>query len=74
MGSDEKYIYFPMSSSDSNFIVVYDWEGNFVDQLLLDFAWESESVFWVNDTYYIAFNHENAAHLYKMKITKKVAS
>ena len=42
--------------------------------LLLDFAWESESVFWVNDTYYIAFNHENAAHLYKMKITKKVAS
>ena len=74
MGSDEKYIYFPMSSSDSNFIVVYDWEGNFVDQLLLDFPWESESVFWVNDTYYIAFNHENAAQLYKMKITKRVAS
>ena len=74
MGSDEKYIYFPMSSSDSNFIVVYDWDGNFVDQFLLDFAWESESIFWVNDTYYIAFNHDNAAQLYKMQITKKVAS
>ena len=68
MGSDEKYIYFPMSGTDSNFIVVYDWEGNFVDQLLLDFPWESESIFWVNDTYYIAFNHENAAQLYRLEI------
>ena len=74
MGSDENYIYFPMSDSDSNFLQIYDWDGNYVDQLLLDFPWESESMFWVNDTYYIAFNHENAAQLYKMKITKKVAS
>ncbi|MBO4326491.1 MAG: hypothetical protein J5950_04405 [Clostridia bacterium] len=71
MGSDEKYVYFPMSSSDSNFIVVYDWEGNFVDQFLLDFAWESESMFWVNGTYYIAFNHDGAAELYRMEISKR---
>lgn len=71
MGSDENYIYFPMSSSDSNFIEIYDWEGNYVSHFLLDYPWESESMFCVNGVYYISFNYENAARLYRMEFIPK---
>ncbi len=55
MGSDDNYIYFPMSSTD-NILVVYDWEGNFVTKIQIPVNMESESMFWVNGKYYIAYN------------------
>lgn len=55
MGSDDNYIYFPMSSTD-NILVVYDWDGNFVTKIHVPVNMESESMFWVNGKYYISYN------------------
>ena len=71
MGSDESYIYFPMSGLDSNFIEVYDWEGNYVTHFLLDAPWESETMFWWDGIYFICFNDSRAAHLYRMEFIQK---
>jgi len=30
MGSDDDFIYFPMSGHKDNILVVYDWNGNYV--------------------------------------------
>lgn len=57
MGSDEDYIYFPMSGSKDNILQVYDWDGNYATTITIPIDMESESLYWVNDTYYIAFNH-----------------
>lgn len=56
MGSDNKYIYFPMSGYNDNILVVYDWEGNYVTKVVIPVKMESESMFWVNGKYYIAYN------------------
>ena len=61
MGSDDDYIYFPMSGSKDNVLVVYDWEGKYVDTLTVPVSHESESMFWINDTYYIAYNTNGEA-------------
>ena len=60
MGSDERFIYFPMSGDADNILQVYDWEGNYVGVVNLPTAWESESMFWANGTYYVNFNHDGA--------------
>ncbi len=59
MGSDEDYIYFIMSASEGkkdNVLVVYTWEGKYVKTLNVPVELEGESMFWVNDTYYIAYH------------------
>ena len=56
MGSDEDYVYFPMSGKKDNVLVVYDWEGKYITTITVPVSHESESMFWVNDTYYIAYN------------------
>ena len=61
MGSDDDYIYFPMSGKNDNVLVVYDWDGKYVDTLTVPVSHESESMFWVNDTYYIAYNTNGEA-------------
>jgi hypothetical protein len=57
MGSDEHYIYFPLSYDEKteNLIVVFDWAGNQVKAIALPEEHESESIFVVGDTYYITF-------------------
>ena len=68
MGSDEKYVYFPMSGSEDNIFEVYDWNGNYADTVHIPTKWESETMFWVNDTYYINFNRsKTGAHLYRLE-------
>ena len=58
MGSDDNYIYFPMSYQDKkNVIVVYDWYGNYVMTIQSDVTREAESMFWVNGKYYFAHNY-----------------
>ena len=56
MGSDEDYVYFPMSGSKDNVLVVYNWDGKYVTTITVPVSHESESMFWVNDRYYIAYN------------------
>lgn len=57
MGSDDDYIYFPMSGKSDNVLVVYDWEGRHITNITIPLKQESESMFWVNGKYYVAFNH-----------------
>ena len=71
MGSDESYIYFPMSGLQSNFIEIYDWKGNYVTHFLMDDPRESETIFWVNGIYFICFNDGHAAHLCRMEFIPK---
>ena len=66
MGSDEDYIYFPMSGKNDNILQVYDWDGNYVTTITIPIDMESESLFWVNDTYYIAFNHSGSELLHRI--------
>lgn len=57
MDSDDTYIYFPQWDREKhlNYIVVYDWEGNYVNTLKVDSSLEIESMFNVNGEIYIAF-------------------
>lgn len=65
MGSDDMYIYFPMSASYDNVIDVYDWDGRFVTTLNLQFALESETLFYSSGEYYMNFNH-SGSELYRI--------
>ena len=60
MGSDETYIYFPMSSSSQNILDTFDWEGNPVCRIILPTAHESESLFYVNGRHFVSFNVSGA--------------
>lgn len=57
MDCDDTYIYFPQwdSEKDKNYIMVYDWEGNYVNCLTVDSFLEIESMFQVDGEIYIAF-------------------
>ncbi len=61
MGSDDDYVYFPMSGSKDNKLVVYNWEGEYITTLTVTVDHESESMFWVNGKYYIAYNTSGEA-------------
>lgn len=61
MGSDDDYVYFPMSGSKDNKLVVYNWEGKYITTLTVAVDHESESMFWVNGKYYIAYNTNGEA-------------
>lgn len=69
MGSDDDYIYFPMSGSKDNILVVYDWNGNYVRTITVNTTMESESLFFVNGTYYINFykSYHLGSELYKLE-------
>ena len=69
MGSDEDFIYFPMSpkgDNKDNIFVVYDWSGEYVTTIHLDTDRESESMFMVNGDYYVNFYFGDGARLYKL--------
>ena len=68
MGSDEDFIYFPMSpkgDNKDNILVVYDWSGNYVATIHLDTDRESESMFVVDGEYYVSFYFGDGARLFK---------
>ena len=66
MGSDDSFVYFPMSGSRRNILLAYDWDGNLVSNLNLDLPYESESMFYANGDYYVCYNH-NGAVLYRIR-------
>jgi len=55
---DDKYIYFPQNNKDCtvNQIVIYDWDGNYINTVRVGSFQEIEDVFHVGDDLYIAFN------------------
>lgn len=70
MGSDDSYVYFPMSPNSNspekvNFLVVYDWEGKYVGNLRIPLNLESESMFYAAGEYYVNF-YNKAAALYRV--------
>ena len=65
MGSDESYIYFPMSGSGQNILDTFDWNGNRVTQIILPTPHESESLFYVNGRHFVSFNY-NGGTVYEI--------
>ena len=65
MGSDDYYVYFPMSGSKDNALVVYDWEGKYVTTLTIPLTLESESMFYAAGVYYVNF-YSKGAQLYRI--------
>ena len=67
MGSDDSYVYFPMSpksgGASDNILCTYDWDGNHVTELHIDLGMESESMFYAAGKYYVNF-YSQASKLY----------
>lgn len=77
MGSDDRYIYFPMSPQNGlsdNILQTYDWEGKYVGEIHVPIKTESESCYWVNGTFYISFyvGGGQGATLYKAEFVRKL--
>ncbi len=73
MGSDDSYVYFPMSptrgKSTDNVLVTYNWSGNYVGEIHIDTSLESESMFYAAGEYYVNFyaGGGRGAHLYRIR-------
>ena len=70
MGSDDSYVYFPMSPNSNspekvNILVTYTWDGKYVGNLKIPLSLESESMFYANGEYYVNF-YNNGAVLYRV--------
>ncbi len=54
---DENYIYFSQwkGGNKGNVVIVYDWEGNYINQIRVKSYVEIESLFHVGDEWYITF-------------------
>lgn len=69
---DDKYIYFPHwdYKKYKNYLLVYDWDGNFVTQMDVKNYMEIESVFNVDGELYITFLSNNP-RIFSTKIVEK---
>ena len=65
MGSDEQFIYFPMSGNGQNILDTFDWKGNPVCHIILPTPHESESLFYTNGRHFVSFNY-NGATVYEI--------
>ena len=70
MGSDDSFVYFPMSPKSSakttdNILCTYDWNGNYVTDIHIPLSLESESMFYADGKYYVNF-YNAGARLYKI--------
>ena len=68
MGCDDFYVYFPMSGSEDNVMVTYDWTGNLAAILHIPLKLESESMFYTEGNYYVNFyaGSRKGAALYRV--------
>ena len=66
---DDKYIYFPQCEENNflNQIVIYDWEGEYVNTVRISAYQEVESLFHVGDEVYISFN-ASGGYIYRAKL------
>lgn len=70
MGTDGKYVYFPMSGREDNIVVVYTLDGEYVMTFRIPVTLESESLVFVNGSMYVCFN-ANGAVILKVTFTLK---
>lgn len=54
MGSDDDYLYFPMSTKGGNKMVIYNWEGKLIKIVDIKTTLEAESMFVIGDQYYLS--------------------
>lgn len=59
-GTDGRYVYFPMSGSEDNVVVVYTVEGTFVRTIHIPTAMESESLFFHKGKMYMIYHSGGA--------------
>lgn len=60
MGTDGRYIYFPMSGETDNILVVYTLDAQYVQTISIPTEMESESLCFVGDNMYICYNSGGA--------------
>lgn len=67
MGSDESYVYFPMSGDSDNILVAYDWNGNYKATIHVPVKIEAESLFYAAGHYYLMCDgNSHRAYLYRL--------
>ncbi|MBQ7444762.1 MAG: hypothetical protein IJS71_02335 [Clostridia bacterium] len=71
MGSDDDYIYFPMSpkaasGTTDNILAVYDWDCNYITTVKMPTKVESESMFVIDGVYYVSFYSGDGARLFRL--------
>ena len=54
MGSDNEYLYFPMSTSGGNKMVIYNWEGKLIKIIDIPVTIEAETMFVTGGKYYLS--------------------
>ncbi len=69
---DDSYLYFCQSGGGGNVIVVYDWNGNFIDIISISKSLEIENIFHVSNTIYVTF-HYYGNSVYRIGINDKTA-
>ncbi len=73
MECDGKYIYFLQSSTRNNWLLVYDWDGDFVKKIAVPKVAAGASLFIKDDKFIIAFDNARAktGDIYEMTISEK---
>lgn len=66
---DENYIYFAQSDRE-NLIVIYDYEGNFIDEIGLGDHKEVENIFHIGNNFYTTL-HYYGNFLYRIALSKE---
>ncbi len=72
MACDDQFIYFPQNSQDQtvNKIIVYDWSGNYINEIRVKSMQEIESMFFVGGKAIIAFN-ASGSYIYEAAFFKE---
>ncbi len=69
---DNNYIYFAQSGSSGNLIVIYDWNGNLIDTVVLKKSLEIENIFHSGNTFFCTL-HYYGNYVYRIGINSKSA-
>ncbi len=70
---DGKYIYFLQSATRNNWLMVYDWDGDFVTKIAIPKPCSAANLFIKNDRFIIAFDNarEKTGDIYEMTLKEK---
>lgn len=69
---DDNFLYFAQSGSGGNLIVIYDWNGNFVDTVRLQKSLEMENIYHIGNTFFTTL-HYYGNYVYRIGINSKSA-
>lgn len=69
---DDNYLYFIQSSGGSNIIVVYNWDGAFVDTIRINNSKEAENIFHNGNNFYTTL-HYYGNYVHRIGLSDKTA-